>query len=293
MLMGAFWTDAWQDPAMRHAMFIHFPIVLACLLALIALIAAIAWGKWRRGLAVICLIGYGLLTISALFAQNAGSDAHEAVEGSAGKAVDALIAAHGEAASRIWWLSLCVGAVLVVSFFGSRLWQRCWRWGFTLLAICLAAYVGWTADLGGHLVYTDGVGMPQAAIDRAVRIQAGAQPSDQKAGRSAVVAANDPRAVFFAEKVRPVLSANCWKCHNTTDDDPAGGLDLTSISGVLKGGDGGPVVLIGNPEQSKLIQVVQWKIADMHMPPKKPKLPQEEIDAMVKWVQQGVVWKDE
>ena len=294
MLLIANWVDAWQDPVMRHAMFIHFPIVLSCVLALLALLAALAWGRWRRGLAIICLVGYALLVVSAFLAENAGGDAHQAVEGSAGVAVEAMIVAHGEAGERVWWFSVCIALVLIVSLFGSRLWQQCWRWGFAVLSLCLVVYVGWVADLGGHLVYAEGVGMPPAAIERAIKIQQSAKQPSQEGQVEKASVAPDPRAVFFTKSVRPILSKYCWKCHNTAeDDDPAGGLDLTSISGVLKGGAGGPVVLVGNPAQSKLVRVVRWEIADLHMPPKKPQLSKDDIEALATWIREGVIWQGE
>ena len=59
---------------------------------------------------------------------------------------------------------------------------------------------------------------------------------------------------FFNEQVRPVLAQNCYKCHTT---EAMGGLKLDSRPNVLKGGESGPVVILGDPDKSLLIQAVR------------------------------------
>src|SRR6266436_6784921 len=52
---------------------------------------------------------------------------------------------------------------------------------------------------------------------------------------------------FFEMRVRPVLARSCLTCHAATH---MGGLDMTSRDGLLKGGNSGPAVVPGEPEQS-------------------------------------------
>ena len=54
---------------------------------------------------------------------------------------------------------------------------------------------------------------------------------------------------FYEKKIRPVFVQQCYKCHSTTADKLKGGLYLDSREGILKGGDTGPAVVPGHPEQ--------------------------------------------
>src|SRR6185503_6888996 len=56
--------------------------------------------------------------------------------------------------------------------------------------------------------------------------------------------------VTFQDHLLPLIENNCAKCHNP--DKKKGDLDLTTYSGVLKGGGSGQVVVAGNPDSSKL-----------------------------------------
>src|SRR5690242_761426 len=60
---------------------------------------------------------------------------------------------------------------------------------------------------------------------------------------------------FFETKVRPVLAAQCYKCHGEAKQ--LGGLRLDTAEGVRKGGGRGPVLIAGKPDQSLLLQVLR------------------------------------
>jgi hypothetical protein len=93
-------------------------------------------------------------------------------------------------------------------------------------------------------------------------------------------------AAFFEAKIRPVLVNNCFKCH--ADKKPKGELRLDSRSGMLVGGDQGPVLVPGQPERSLLIQAIGYN-TDLKMPPSK-KLPKEQIADLTRWVKMGAPW---
>ena len=65
------------------------------------------------------------------------------------------------------------------------------------------------------------------------------------AGVSAVLA---QRAPLFKDEVLPVLEKNCTSCHNP--DRKMGGLDLSTFTGMMKGGASGPVIAPGKPKSS-------------------------------------------
>ncbi len=90
---------------------------------------------------------------------------------------------------------------------------------------------------------------------------------------------------FFAEKIEPLLRERCSKCHSHEEKIKAG-LALDSRSGWEQGGDSGPAVVPGKPDQSLLIEMVRWADEDHQMPPKE-KLPAEEIALLEEWVKRG------
>jgi len=92
-------------------------------------------------------------------------------------------------------------------------------------------------------------------------------------------------AAFFEAKVRPLLSQRCFECHSH-DKKIKGGLALDSRSGWEKGGDTGPAIVPGKPDESLLIKAISHLDKDLAMPPKK-KLSDEEIAILTEWVKMG------
>ena len=91
---------------------------------------------------------------------------------------------------------------------------------------------------------------------------------------------------FFENKIRPVLSDNCYKCHSTLAERVKGGLLLDSRDSLLKGGDSGAVIVPGNPDASLLIKAIRYTDPDLQMP-KDKKLPDDEIADLETWVKMG------
>jgi mono/diheme cytochrome c family protein len=91
---------------------------------------------------------------------------------------------------------------------------------------------------------------------------------------------------FFESQVQPILKANCFACHGG-EQKVKGGLHLTSREALLKGGNTGPAVALDKPEQSLLLQALNYQ--EPKMPPK-GKLPQAQIDILTRWVKMGVPW---
>src|SRR5206468_6872455 len=68
---------------------------------------------------------------------------------------------------------------------------------------------------------------------------------------------------FFEEKVRPILAENCYKCHGS--DKQKGSLRLDVREAVLAGGESGPVIVPGKPDESPLVEAIKWE--SLEMPP--------------------------
>jgi hypothetical protein len=92
---------------------------------------------------------------------------------------------------------------------------------------------------------------------------------------------------FFENRIRPVLAENCYKCHSTQAEKVKGGLLLDSRDAVLKGGDTGPAIVPGDPENSLLVKAVRYTDPDLQMPPKDKRLPDNVIGDLVAWIKMG------
>jgi mono/diheme cytochrome c family protein len=86
----------------------------------------------------------------------------------------------------------------------------------------------------------------------------------------------------FAEDVQPLLQARCVRCHG--GKARRADLDLTTAAGIRKGGESGPVIVPGKPEESLLYE----KIHAGAMPPStKDRLNEAEVDTIRRWIAAG------
>jgi mono/diheme cytochrome c family protein len=90
---------------------------------------------------------------------------------------------------------------------------------------------------------------------------------------------------FFESRIRPILVDHCYSCHSAKK--ARGGLALDTREGLLRGGDTGPAVVPGNADKSLLIASVRHSKPELAMPRKAPKLPDEAIADLVRWVNRG------
>ncbi len=90
---------------------------------------------------------------------------------------------------------------------------------------------------------------------------------------------------FFEKKIRPVLVQHCYECHAADSKAIKGSLLLDSREGWRKGGDSGPSIVLGKPNDSLLIKALRHEDG-LEMPPK-GKLSDDVINDFVKWVEMG------
>lgn len=94
---------------------------------------------------------------------------------------------------------------------------------------------------------------------------------------------------FFEARVRPVLADHCFKCHSVQASKLKGGLYADSLPGLLKGGDDGPALMPGHPEQSRMIEAIGYQNVDLQMPPK-ARLSAQQVADLTQWVKMGAPW---
>ena len=104
---------------------------------------------------------------------------------------------------------------------------------------------------------------------------------------SAVISATDRH--FFETRVEPVLSESCYKCHSHQADRIKGKLMLDSREGLLLGGNTGPAIVPGKPDDSLLIEAIRYADQDLQMPPPDHggMLTTQQIADLTEWVRRG------
>lgn len=95
---------------------------------------------------------------------------------------------------------------------------------------------------------------------------------------------------FFETRIRPLLVNRCQECHSVAGKQE-GGLVLDSKVGWQAGGDSGPAILPGKPDESRLMTAVRWKDDTLRMPPETSggKLSDAQIADLEKWIRDGAI----
>ena len=103
------------------------------------------------------------------------------------------------------------------------------------------------------------------------------------------LSAVDEKTAFFEKNIRPLLAEHCLKCHDGSNGKSKGGLTLDTRAGWEKGGDTGPAIVPGKPEDSLLLKALSYTNDDVKMPPKKEggKLADEKIELVRAWIAMG------
>jgi len=104
---------------------------------------------------------------------------------------------------------------------------------------------------------------------------------------------DSPEAIeFFEKKIRPILSDHCYSCHSA-DTKPSGGLRVDDLNGLLMGGDTGPALTAGDPENSLLLERIIHESGKRKMPKEGKPLTDTEIADLTTWIKNGVAWPHE
>lgn len=91
---------------------------------------------------------------------------------------------------------------------------------------------------------------------------------------------------FFETKIRPILAEQCYKCHNSLKQAD-GDLAVDFRGAMLKGGDGGPIIVPGQPAKSRLLPILRHEVVGMNMPQDGAKLDDRVIADFEKWIAMG------
>ncbi|MBI5472164.1 MAG: beta-propeller fold lactonase family protein [Ignavibacteriae bacterium] len=99
----------------------------------------------------------------------------------------------------------------------------------------------------------------------------------------------------YSAQIQPIFDRNCGgsSCHGGGPQGFAGGLDLTSHDGLMRGSRYGTVVVAGQPFMSHLIQSINPSdttlspISSVQMPAGRSPLVRSEIETIARWIRDG------
>lgn len=95
-----------------------------------------------------------------------------------------------------------------------------------------------------------------------------------------------PPKVTYDDDVKPIFQQKCFSCHNP--DKKSADLDLTNFTNLMQGGASGASVEAGDASASYLYDLVTHK-SEPIMPPESPKIPDEMIETIRKWIEGGLL----
>jgi hypothetical protein len=97
---------------------------------------------------------------------------------------------------------------------------------------------------------------------------------------------------LFERKIRPLLVERCQKCHGS--EKQWSSLRLDSRAFAITGGDSGPAVVAGKPDESEIIRRILEEDDASRMPPPEEgkRLSEEEVAAVKQWIKLGAPWPD-
>jgi len=92
--------------------------------------------------------------------------------------------------------------------------------------------------------------------------------------------------ISYSQHIQPIFKQNCLssRCHNS--QKPANGLDLTSWESLIRGSEFGAVIVSGNAHHSHLLEHLEGE-REPRMPLNRQPLPEEQIEFIARWVEEG------
>ncbi|WP_273567993.1 c-type cytochrome domain-containing protein [Maribacter halichondriae] len=99
----------------------------------------------------------------------------------------------------------------------------------------------------------------------------------------------DTDPVDFSTQIKPILNNKCITCHGGVKKN--GGFSLLFEDEAFAETESGkPAIISGDASGSELIRRLHEDDPELRMPYEKPKLSDEEIDLLTRWIDQGAEW---
>lgn len=282
------YLDLLRNPAILHAMAVHFPVALSVLGVPVAFAALIA--RRRHAPLWLTALLYALLAVAAFAAVQTGEGARERAPATLPEEVWGLIDEHEELGEKIWMAALATAVAALLAFVPYPNFSAAMRVLAVAGSLTVLGMAGLTAHRGGALVYEHGVG---TALVSEAAVQTSAAPEQPAAATAPVslpeaappAASETPPAPAYEKDIRAIFTKHCTECHS--EPGAESGLDLTTLEGARKGGrKTGQVIIGGNADGSPMVQYLEGARLP-RMPRNAPPLSPEEIALIRNWIAAG------
>jgi hypothetical protein len=98
--------------------------------------------------------------------------------------------------------------------------------------------------------------------------------------------------INFGKDIQPILEFHCVACHDA--NETKGGLRFDEAKLFFEGGDGGPALIKGKPDESLMMELVSLPGDDPDvMPPKGRVLNELELAKLRQWIKEGAEWPED
>jgi uncharacterized membrane protein len=261
-----------------HPATVHFPIALVSLAAILELLRTLLRKPGLHPatftLAAAAAVSAGLSTLMGLANADGRSKADDVLE------------AHR-------WAGVATAVLAVVAMLLVYKARSDASGTMVLLArgslVLGAILVGLTGHWGGVLVH--GEDYYSSALPRWLGGDPSPPPEDPP-GRRGVLPQTG--TLDFVRDIAPIVQNSCFSCHggDKSGKNGKGGLKLSTKALAMKGGDGGPSILPGKPQESSFYTLLIEKDVKRRMPEKAKPLPQKQILLVRRWIEEGATWPD-
>jgi hypothetical protein len=102
---------------------------------------------------------------------------------------------------------------------------------------------------------------------------------------AAGISADEP--IDYVRQVKPLLERHCYSCHGPEKQES--GLRVDSRAGLIEGGNSGPAIVPGKPQESLLLQAIRGQNDLTQMPDEAPPLAEADIQVFSRWIEGGAV----
>lgn len=274
MMIQEFWL--WQFLGRLHPLVVHFPIGLLIVALLLEFLTMRQRDhQLRPAISVILITGTLCAILSVAFGLLL--ETHEDYAGS-------VVDIHK-------WSGLATAAFAIaatslhVRLVKSQAWHRLTAYratlGVTVLFLSVAGHFGASLTHGSDFL-TSTLPWNDGAVPAGVHFDV-----DRFAGGEL----SETQVANLNLEVRSIFAHNCYKCHSS--EKVKGDLRLDRKEFVFKGGESGPVITVGHPEQSEMIRRLLLPRDDEEsMPPKGKSLTEKEIATLQFWIASGAPWPD-
>ncbi|MBX2814439.1 MAG: DUF1549 domain-containing protein, partial [Saprospiraceae bacterium] len=250
-----------------HPLLVHFPIALILMAFGLDLVQKFKSNRpWKDTIKLLLVVG----AVSAILAVACGW----------------LLSRGGDYGAAIVDRHAMGGYITMVgSVLSAWLYHRDSRYAFVALSLTSVA-LGWTAHWGATITHGS----------QYFRMQISKPSQELHTAFLARIAGNtdslaDSDLDQLSVHARMIFADHCLQCHNSVKHKAD--LNLETEEGIRKGGESGPALMEGQPQQSELLRRVKLdRQNEESMPPEGEPLSASAVELLELWIAQGAPWAD-